>query len=619
MKYIGKGRSHGGRCICLAKIVCGRDSLSVIQRFRNCDGPGSADASQEDVMNKSTRIKQLLSLTGLPTILPKISMKRFGQSASLTALSFICILGTTPSFALADAPDSFWTEFVPSTDTRLIFVSDSEGNDANSGLNPGSPVKTIAKGYELLRDGFPDWMLLKRGDAWNESVPNWDKSGRSEAEIMVMGAYGDDTARPQIRPIGGATAIRMSGRDEQISNIAIVGLHLEPLFRADGEGGPGVSMLKSSRHILFEDLFISGFKDNLKLQEFDGSIISDIRLNGCVVADSWSTTSHSQGLFAKGVDGLIIENCVFDSNGFNELRGASPTIFNHNMYIQNGTENVVVRRNIIADASSHGIQLRPGGILEDNLFVSNPLSILFGNGTAPTPGGVSGTVERNLIMYGRGISSTRPRAFGIEAGNLSGATISENILYSSVIDYNGHPLILHDANHHDSVLENVLVDNNTIVAWHGSLTVSPPQENQVFENVRVQNNHIYYDFTANNGNNNFNKPIAKSPGLGSSAVLFSANNYHYYGQEHNKPFNNNSTNLSIDTWSTLVEPDGIYTTISSMPTGLGLDMYLLSLGDSAGIDGFIDLARSQSRQTYNPVIDPRLVYQWMAQQVNNID
>src|SRR5579872_362178 len=70
-----------------------------------------------------------------------------------------------------------WTVFTPVsgsgscsagtyTGTCIYYVSSSAGNDANDGLSPATAVKTIAKGRSLMRDGFPDWLLLNRGDVW---------------------------------------------------------------------------------------------------------------------------------------------------------------------------------------------------------------------------------------------------------------------------------------------------------------------------------------------------------------------------------------------------------------------------------------------------------------------
>src|SRR5689334_1408982 len=92
--------------------------------------------------------------------------------------------------------DNGWTTVTPSDDTRQVYVSSSEGDDANNGLSPQSPVETITAGIKLLRDGMPDWLLLKRGDSWSgEGLGSWSKSGRSAEEPMLISAY-DTGPRP---------------------------------------------------------------------------------------------------------------------------------------------------------------------------------------------------------------------------------------------------------------------------------------------------------------------------------------------------------------------------------------------------------------------------------------
>src|SRR5688500_14891652 len=90
-----------------------------------------------------------------------------------------------------------WTVFGRSADTRIVYVSNSTGSDTNSGLAEDAPVKTLGKARTLLRNGAPDWMLLKRGDVWTENFTNWKTSGRDEDEMMVIGAYGSG-ARPKL-------------------------------------------------------------------------------------------------------------------------------------------------------------------------------------------------------------------------------------------------------------------------------------------------------------------------------------------------------------------------------------------------------------------------------------
>src|SRR5262245_41145774 len=97
-----------------------------------------------------------------------------------------------------------WTVFTASSDTRVIYVSSSAGNDSNDGLSQSTPVKTLFKGVSLLRNGYPDWLRLKKGDSWtNESFSQYSaneygafcKSGRSPTEPMLISSYGTG-ARP---------------------------------------------------------------------------------------------------------------------------------------------------------------------------------------------------------------------------------------------------------------------------------------------------------------------------------------------------------------------------------------------------------------------------------------
>src|SRR5215218_3503613 len=83
-----------------------------------------------------------------------------------------------------------WTVVTPSDDTKIIYVSSSQGSDRNDGRTSKSPVKTIAKGYDLLRDGKPDWLLLKTDDVFTEQPPTWRISGRSKDEPQLVGSYG---------------------------------------------------------------------------------------------------------------------------------------------------------------------------------------------------------------------------------------------------------------------------------------------------------------------------------------------------------------------------------------------------------------------------------------------
>src|SRR5690606_16339245 len=63
---------------------------------------------------------------------------------------------------------SGWTVVEPSVDTRTIYVSSSAGDDSNDGLSAATAKRTIHAAKSLLRDGSPDWLLLKRGDTFTD-------------------------------------------------------------------------------------------------------------------------------------------------------------------------------------------------------------------------------------------------------------------------------------------------------------------------------------------------------------------------------------------------------------------------------------------------------------------
>src|SRR3954470_4000106 len=59
-----------------------------------------------------------------------------------------------------------WTVVTPASDTRVIYVSNSQGTDSNTGFPIDKPIKSLSKAQSLVKDGGADWVLLKRGDTF---------------------------------------------------------------------------------------------------------------------------------------------------------------------------------------------------------------------------------------------------------------------------------------------------------------------------------------------------------------------------------------------------------------------------------------------------------------------
>ena len=104
-----------------------------------------------------------------------------------------------------------WSILTPSEDSRLIYVSSSAGDDETAEYYaprdisdiqaPGliKPFKTVHAALDQVRDDYPDWILLLRGDTWELVDRVALKSGRSVTERSVITAYGDSGGRPLLK------------------------------------------------------------------------------------------------------------------------------------------------------------------------------------------------------------------------------------------------------------------------------------------------------------------------------------------------------------------------------------------------------------------------------------
>src|SRR5262245_20542208 len=109
---------------------------------------------------------------------------------SLGLATMLMLASATSRGAVSTGADG-WTVLTPSPDSRVVHVSSSQGNDANDGLSPTKPKRTLAAGKALMRQGYPDWLVLRSGDVWlNESFGHWGTSGRSSQEPQVLSSYG---------------------------------------------------------------------------------------------------------------------------------------------------------------------------------------------------------------------------------------------------------------------------------------------------------------------------------------------------------------------------------------------------------------------------------------------
>jgi len=488
-----------------------------------------------------------------------------------------------------------WTVLTPSPDTRIIYVSSSSGNDSNDGLSPDRPVRTLGRGVSLLRSGYPDWLLLKRGDVFYDRFANFGKSGRSPTEKMVIGAYGDSPARPIVQPGAGQSGFEIAGVERH--HLAIVGIH----FRAPGPTtGTGIRIINDrGSNVLIEDCMTQGFLLGIHLhgQQSQGGF-NNVQVRRCVIVDAFSPGgAHSQGAYVDGVNGLLVEECLFDQNGWKQDGSAPPTIFNHNLYVQDTCGPAVIRGNIFANGSSHGCQLRPGGVMEYNVFVRNALAL--------TTSRSASTVRYNVVLEGRDIDSGTPRGMGIEVLPQTGGIIEENIVSTKLAPSSEGWGIQVGVSSNGVSDYRATIRNNIVYRWGWPCFRIGTTNNSDYRDIRVENNI-------------FQEPVSGSHVVDHRPSTFDGSRFRYSGNRYYSQgpagswMRIGSSSMNVGSWRNAVGESNAVEGAASFPDpNRTLATYNATLGGPASYQAFIDRCRQQSKMNWDSRYTAREVVRYI--------
>ncbi|MDG2055584.1 MAG: right-handed parallel beta-helix repeat-containing protein [Phycisphaerales bacterium] len=527
----------------------------------------------------------------------------------------------SPSRHLAQVinQEPVWSEDDLSADTRVIYVSSSEGSDSNSGFSENDPVRTLEEAESRMRDGFPDWLLLKRGDVWDEGFGTWTLSGRSESEPMIVGAYGSGTERPHLRPPNKGFYLLGSPRHLWITSLRITRTEYS-------QYGSGVYMHLSGsdgEDLLLEDLYISGFDPNIGLSAVNDSLVfRNLRIRGVVSVDAvrllqdgtQDTGTTTQGLFLNHIDGALIERCVFDHNG----RSQDPNldisgIHSHNVYCQLHTKNIVVRDSIFANAGSHSLKLLGGGTVEDCLFLENPLALLCGYTGASSGVGATSTIQNNIVLGSQPINSSTPRGYGIQLANCKDTIVQDNVIAHNTTQPYGVAISVEISN--ESACDNLNIIDNYAFNWLGAtMKVSLIGESDY--DLKIKRNHFdgYYQ-----------------AGLGESFVLrlnetelaseieFQDNTYYVDSVPVFAWIGNQW--LDYGQWQASANDVGSVNEahLAGRWDSLTIEAYQASIGQSPTLNSFMAGARKQQRDAWDSQYTSDSVWRYMATELAKID
>ena len=546
--------------------------------------------------------------TGIqPTASRQCSMTLTGQAMQTlsvgehrAAVQFAVNATTLATFdvllTVNSAQEAGWTVLNPSQDTIRIHVSTS-GNDANDGRTEQTPKRTLAAGYAALRTGYPDWMLLKRGDSWVGETLNWNKSGRSAAEPMVMGAYGDG-ARPRIRHNQGTNAIGHYNVTPVVSHVWFMSLDIEPSSYDGSRGTTGFLLLGPCRDILMEDVRLRGNSDNLVVQGLGGRH-DNFRMRRCQVLDSHNNGfAHSQGGFFSNTDNLLIEECLFDMNGWQEgVSYANATMFNHNIYIQYDCGPAIVRRCILANASAHGTMMRSGGICEDNLILRNPLGIVMGHLENLNTANIFVSVRNNVLLDGRNISSSLPRGIGIQIVGTRDSIVEGNLIAHQVSGGLHWAILVDAASSRAST--NLRIANNTAYSWGSSVFVT---DANYVSGMTIESN----TFQEMDG-----QPVTQAT---RPFTHISRNNRYFSTRAPNEWVQTNNLGfISLATWMSNVN-DTTSQAVQVQMSAPNRDAAAYNqavLGSNTGLNGFLQSARSVRKGTWRSELTAPAVNAWV--------
>lgn len=530
--------------------------------------------------------------------------------AQLAALQPGCSIASVEWRLGADAPPSSvpvvltrgqdgWTHLAPSKDSHVVFVSSSSGDDFFDGRSERLPKRTLAAAIAELRHGYPDWLLLKRGDVWNESLGHWKRSGRSAQEPLVVASYGasdgESGARPLLRgnEANGLITLPAGDSPARIDHIALVGLHLAPRSSEREARSSAVTLLAPMRDVLIEDCEFEGYEVNLTVAATPGRK-QNIRLRRNLIRNAYATDGPvGHGIYLEAADQVLIEENLLERNGWNPaVEGATPSVFRHGIYVQSGPDGctgVLLRGNIIASSSSHGVQLRPGGAALDNLFVDNPIGLLLGGGAEPTEGGVVAVARRNVVLAGRDLDAENPRGWGLAAENLRAGELRSNLIAWGRTEALAFALLL-EGNTPGVGLRHVLAIDNVIHDWRGPLRIGGTPEQ--LGPLSLERNRITSSYA--------------SPALVLVADARAIANVRWSENEYagaaagDAWFTLGEARLDAQAWSAAsgdvvgvppAAPEG------GRPT---LESYMASLGEPATLEAFLAGARAQSKSNWQP-------------------
>lgn len=491
-----------------------------------------------------------------------------------------------------------WSAFTPSPDSRVIYVSSSQGNDQNSGLSPLQPKRTIAAGKELLRDGFPDWLLLKRGDVFFEPLGAVNISGRNEFEPLVISAYAEGPRPLLLTGIDGGFSGAVSLHD--LRYVAVIGLHMRPhKWHGSGADGPvGVRYIAPGTELLIEDCLIEGYVDNIVIQGFSG-IRQNTTIRRCVLRDPVKAAGGSTNIFMNQYDGVNLEENALIHSLAAEQRGVK---LSHHVYlVEDNTDNNRIVGNIAFNGGRSNFNIRSGGLIQDNLSIRGAMGITVGIFYAANPS--SANIVDNVITETRDNDDGQPLGIGVSLARVRDSLVRGNVITRNTSGTNPTAIRLFQG------VNNVQFSDNIVWRWMPRF-----QPAEGFPVIGIQSDvggPVFFSGNEIQLVGNGLTLALDNPSPPPGVVNFSANDYFSLRPGTNW-FQVGINNLSAPQWQQAYGEWNLST--SRFPyddPDRAVETYAALVGLNPTVDAFLDAVMSQSKQDWRPQFTAGIVNQWI--------
>lgn len=544
-----------------------------------------------------------------------------------------------------------WTKFSPSVDSRIVYISSSSGDDStctyhlphsvgSDAFNPSStaPCATYKKALTFAREGYPDWILFKRGETFTIDTAGAQSgiyaivptSGRGASEPSLTGAYGTTGASPIIQIDAGVSqAVRIMRNSPNW--IALEGIDFYSFTRDPLNSSYVVPTGNQLGLFIYSgagttDTYNGIAIEGCKFRYFDDNMVSSVNLpvpdlviRRSLFLDGYAGTgqSHNQGLLLSKQNTTLEEN-IFIHNGWLVAGGAGigeATVFNHNVYTSSPL-GATYKNNIFIQGSNMNTKFTADQyddwahgnsspiIIDGNLYIDGQQGISFGNNSVGNTYPFSNVIIKNNIFSNIGRQKNlQGISWGIDVSyDTTNAEIYNNLFInqSDPTVKNGNFIfamagILTDISVHDNKSYNVL---NTVwlrgMANGSQNSTGSTKTNIIFFNNKHSTTSAGYFVDTNS----------------ISGYSFAKNSY-YGDKSSSSSFRVAGTEYSLTGWQSLSNDTSMVADSSFPDPTRSIETYMTSIGENASIDAFITKCRAQDRYNWDPRFTAEIVNQWV--------